>query len=201
MGILRFYFTAAIILFSFVSNSSFGEEVNTAKTEALEKISEFVHPHIAEIWKNFFSNFDQDKIVSWNFSEKTGQFSMTLKSPLKFWIPASKNATSEPRPGSILIFGMNNKVEGRLNQQKKSIEFSKGFNIFCKYKIGFFTVPIMVDVYSFTYKNRDVIILEAGKGGIAEKRSKSLDKYLNSWSEPNHVVLGDYEAYLNLKSK
>lgn len=200
---MKLYFLAGILFLSFLTipANGFTEEVNKAKIEALEKISEFVHPHMAEIWKSFFSNFDQDKIVAWNFSEKTGHFSMTLKSPLKFWIPASKHATSEPRPGSILIFGMHNRVDGRLNQQKRSIEFSRGFNVFCKYKIGFFTVPIMVDVYSFTYKNRDVIILEAGKGGIAEKRSKSLDKYLTAWTEPNHVVLGDYEAYLSAKSK
>ena len=177
------------------------EEINLVKEEVLNKISGVVHPNMAKIWKTFFSNFDQDKIVRWSFSEKTGAFSIILKSPLKFWVPASKANSAEPRPGSILIFGINNKVEGRLNSEKKSMEFTTGFNIYCRYKMGFLTIPIMVDVYNFTYKNEDLIILEAGKAGISEKRNKSLEKYLVAWENKEHVVQGDYEAFLKLKSK
>ena len=57
----------------------------------------------------------------------------------------------------------------------------------------------MVDVYNFTYKNRDMIILEAGKGGISEKRGKPLEKYLTAWKNESHVVPGDYETYLKLQ--
>ncbi|HRD55116.1 MAG TPA: hypothetical protein PLC42_01835 [Parachlamydiaceae bacterium] len=187
----KLYFCISCLLLSFFPLAS-----NEAKSDALNAIAEFIHPDMAKIWSTFFSNFDQDTILDWNFSERNGRFSFTLKSPMKFFVPASKSATSEPRPGSILIFGLYNKVEGKLNWQKKSIEFSKGFHIFCKYKIGFFTVPIMVDVYNFTYKNSDTIILEAGKGGISEKRGKSLEKYLTAWNDESRVVQGDYEAYL-----
>lgn len=174
-------------------------EVNLAKEEALKKISEKVHPNMAKIWETFFSNFEQDKIIAWHFSEETGHFSIQLKSPLKFWVPASKSQIKEPRPGSILIFGPNNKVEGRLNPSKRKIEFSKGFQIYCKYKIGFFTMPITVDVYNLTYQNEQMITLEAGFAGFSEKRGKSLEKFLSTWFNPDNVVTGDYEPYLNRK--
>lgn len=176
-------------------------EQKAPSQEILEKISEYIAPEMAEIWKTFFSNYESDKIIEWKFSDNTGFFSIRLKSPMKLWVPASKASSSEPRPGSILIFGLNNKVEGRLNYEKKSIEFQKGFQIFCKYKLGFLKVPIMVEVYSFSYKNRDSIILEAGKGGMSEKRSRPLEKYLLSWGQKDHVVYGDHENYLNQKSK
>lgn len=182
-------------------NFGFTEEVNLVREEVLNKISEVIHPNMAKIWKTFFANFDQDKIVHWSFSEKTGAFSIHLKSPLKFWVPASKTNTNEPRPGSILIFGINNRVEGKLNSEKRSMEFTTGFNVYCRYKMGFFNIPMMVDVYNFTYKNEELIILEAGKAGISEKRNKSLEKYLVAWENPSHVVQGDYEAYLKFKSK
>jgi hypothetical protein len=198
---MKFIFICLFSLYFFIPNSIFSEEINPAREEAIKKISETIHPSMAKIWNTFFSNFDPDKITDWNFSEKTGLFVLRLKSPLKFWIPASKNNLNEPRPGSILIFGINNKVTGRLNHQKRSIEFDQGFNIYCKYKMGFFTIPMMVDVYSFTYKNDEIIIVEAGKAGVSEKRSKSLEKYLSAWFNPNNVIVGDYEVYLNHKSK
>lgn len=176
-------------------------EASPQQQEALKIISEFIHPNMAKIWETFFSNFESDKIVAWNFSEKTGHFTIHLKNPLKFWIPASKTTSNDPRPGSILIFGINNKVEGRLNTDKKSIDFTHGFKIYCKYKIGFLTIPVMVDVYSFAYKNEDNVIFEAGKAGVSEKRSKSLDKYLTSWANPSNVVSGDHELYLKIKSQ
>jgi len=196
---LRIYFLIITLIFNLHSFAN-AEEQNAAQVEALNKIAEFVHPNMAEVWKTFFSNFEADKLSEWNFSEKTGSFCMTLKTPLKFWVPASK-ATSEPRPGSILIFGVGNRVEGRLNPQKQSIEFNRGFQIYCKYKIGFITVPITVDVYSLAYKNNDLITLEAGRAGFSEKRSKPFEKYISSWTHPENVVLGDYTTYLDLKSK
>lgn len=202
MDHMKFILTYLTALFFIIPTSIYTQEAHySARDEAVKKIAETIHPSMAKIWNTFFSNFEADKITDFNFSEKTGNFYIRLKSPLKFWIPASKNNTNEPRPGSILIFGLHNKVSGRLNQQKRSIEFDQGFNIYCKYKMGFFTIPIMVDVYNFTYKNDEIIIVEAGKAGVSEKRSKSLEKYLKAWFNPNHVVSGDYEAFLNFKCK
>ena len=170
---------------------------NVAKDRALNKISEVIHPNMAKIWEAFFSNFDQDDITAWNFSEETGQFSITLKKPLQFFVPASKSQSKEPRPGSILVFGSDNKVEGRLNRFKKDIEFFKGFQIHCKYKIGFISLPVTVDVYHLTYQNDEMIVLEAGRAGLSEKRGKSLEKYLVTWFNPDNVVTSDFDAYLN----
>jgi hypothetical protein len=197
---MKFLLTYFLALIFIIPSSIYTQEANNStRDQVVKKISETIHPNMAKIWNTFFSNFDPDKITDWNFSEKTGSFIIRLRSPLKFWIPASKNNTNEPRPGSILIFGLHNKVTGRLNQQKRSIEFDQGFSIYCKYKMGFFTIPMMVDVYSFTYKNDEIIIIEAGKAGVSEKRSKSFEKYLNAWSNPGNVVTGDHEAFLNFK--
>src|SRR4051812_28648761 len=104
------------MFFLFMCMTSIGL-ANTAKEAALEKIAEMIDPNMAKLWKNFFSNFDDTNFKHWDFSEKTGAFSISLKDPLKLWIPASKSS-SEPRPGSILIFGSYNKVEGKLNKIK-----------------------------------------------------------------------------------
>lgn len=190
---MKFIFTSLIftqILFSPLLS-------NLAKDQALNKISEVVHPNMAKIWEAFFANFDQDKITAWNFSEETGLFSICLKNPLQFYVPASKSQSKDPRPGSILVFGPENKVEGQLNRFKRDIEFFKGFQIHCKYKIGFISIPVTVDVYHLTYQNDEMIVLEAGRAGLSEKRSKSLEKYLSSWFNPSHVVIGDFDTYLN----
>jgi len=185
-------------LFVFYSVTLFAD--NTAKAQMLHTISLYIHPEMAQIWDTFLSNFNEHDIQSWTFSEGTGQFTLHLARPLKLWVPP-KPKLDEPKPGSILLFGVNNQVSGVIQPQNRTIYFNDGFYVYCKYKMGFITVPVTPRVYSFRYVNNQAIVLEAGQHGMSQKRTKTLNDYLVAWRNPQNVVEGDHVRYLNSLAK
>lgn len=182
---------------------SLGAALTTHETEMLKALEEEIHPDMAAIWGTFFSNFNERSIKGWTYSPVTGKFSVELHEPLKLWIESSAKG-NEPKKGSVLIFGEKNRagktiVEGCLHKDKKTIEFKKGFNIYCKYTIGFATLPITAQVYNFIYQDAETIFLEAGKNGISQKRKKSVQEFMRAWKHPEGVVQGDHVTYLQAK--
>lgn len=163
----------------------------TAKTTTIETFERF-NLGLAKVLKSFLSRFECKEILS--FTEQNGNFNITLQKPLKLWIPKIKN--SDPHGGSILLFGMENLVSGKLT--KKGIEFTKGFEVYCKQSwYGFVTASIL----AMNETNNDSFDLTAGKYGINQSKCCGLSETIHHWgsSHISEVVEGDHEAFLNTK--
>lgn len=172
------------------------------ENEMLRVFAEEIHPQIAEIFQTYLANFKDRKVLSWTYSPQTRYFAIELEKPLKLWVESSK--PDEPKKGSVLILGEAARsgktvVEGLLHKNEKNIEFKKGFSVYCRYKIGFASMPITAHVYNFNYQDEDHIFMEAGKNGISQKRSKTAQGFLKAWNHPEGVVEGDHVSFLKTK--
>lgn len=165
----------------------------------IETFSTKISPDMAKIWETYLSNFNEQAVKRWSYSEATGHFFVELHEPLKLYIPP-KPKKDEPQSGSILIFGLNRCVKGKLDSKTKNIQFDEGFCIYTKYKMGFLTLPITAQVFNFTYLDHANIQIEAGKGGVTQKRLKSTKDYLKAWNSPHNVVTGDHASFLEKRS-
>lgn len=169
------------------------------KEEMLHTFSSKISPDMAKIWETYLANFDEKAVKGWSYSEHSGNFFVELNQPLKLYIPP-KPKKDEPASGSILIFGLNGSVRGKIDANLRNIQFDEGFYVYTKYKMGFLTLPVTAQIFNFTYLDRANIQIEAGKGGITQKRLKSTNDYLKAWNSPHNVVHGDHSAFLEKRS-
>jgi len=186
------------IILSFAIISSLALQASP-KEEMLQTFSRTISPDMAKIWDTYLANFDEQAVHRWSYSEHTGNFFIELRQPLKLYIPP-KPKKDEPPSGSILIFGLNGFVKGKLDSHLRNIQFDEGFYVYTKYKMGFLTLPVTAQIFNFTYLDHANIQIEAGKGGITQKRLKSTNDYLKAWNSPHHVVNGDHAAFLEKRS-
>lgn len=169
------------------------------KDEMLQTFSKKISPDMAKIWETYLANFDEQAVRYWSYSERTGNFSVELNQPLKLYIPP-RPKKDEPPSGSILIFGLNGFVKGKLDANLRNIQFDEGFYVYTKYKMGFLTLPVTAQIFNFTYLDHANIQIEAGKGGVTQKRLKSTNDYLKAWNSPHNVVNGDHVVFLEKRS-
>jgi len=168
------------------------EIIKTAACCIVEKFKQF-NPKLSTILESFLSRFNEKDILS--FDEKDGNFSIKLQKTLKLWV--SRTTDADPEGGSILLFGMQTLVEGKINE--KNIQFTNGFEVYCKsnWPLGLLTA----NVYSFSEKNQDQFDLTAGKIGFTKSETLSIADTINKWKSPKlaEVVVGDHVHFLNEK--
>lgn len=180
------------------------QSLKSPKGKMLNSIYATIHRDLKIIWEEFFKKCDPDDalIKEWT-CDAQGNFLMKLSEPLKMWVPSvNEDGVEDPKGGVVMMLGEPDKlVAGKLDSEKKTMNFDQGFSIHCRYPIPLHgEMPITPKVFRLVYENKDRVLFGAGIELFGRKlfrdRVKTVENLVNNWGKNGVVVKGDHENYL-----
>ncbi len=153
------------------------------REKMLDDLSEKVCPEISLIFGSLLNHKIEDSVVSWSLSTD-GSYTLTLKEPIKVWVP--KVDGEETEHGALLVLGP--VIEGRLDKTTKTIHFSKGFTMECAVSMPLVGMQkVTPNAVSICYKDEDHVEVKGGMYGQYQTKTKTLAKILETWGNRENM--------------
>lgn len=172
------------------------EKPKTKHSEIIDFFNTYNKP-VSALLTSFLSRFPEEDVL--DIIKKDNEFVIHLKKPMQLWVP--QKDINDPVGGSILLFGIENEVQGKLSNN--GFVFTKGFEIYSKHQTWGLVTP---NIYSILEEKPGLFAIEAGMnvpflGKQAETRPIQLAELTKIWgsAEISEVVQGSYIDFLNRK--